>query len=273
MPGAVVRANADTIGDLGASLLGTGDTTGGDLAPAITTTTPDPDLTYRGGPTGGGPTGGGPTGGGPSGGTTPTTPTTATTPTTPTTPTTATTPRTPTSSDPVGPGVTPGGPFGPGSSGDTHGGGGYGGDGYVSGSPEDEVNLADLVDGNTTSIDDIIKGNKYAKVPTSSVPLSSKNRSSGSAVIPIAAGLSAAAAAGIGAKAYIDHKKNSDNDDDEIYTDEWDGDENTDMEFTFGDDAVENKENYLDDEDDYSYQAAMEDAGYVSASSDELTDL
>ena len=45
------------------------------------------------------------------------------------------------------------------------------------------------------------------------------------------------------------------------------------MEFTFGDDATENKEDYLEDEDDYSYQAAMSDAGYVSANSDELTDL
>ena len=129
------------------------------------------------------------------------------------------------------------------------------------------------MDGSTTSIDDIIKGNKYSKVPTSSTPLSPTSRSGGSAVIPIAAGLSAAAAAGIGAKAYIDRKKNSDNGgDDDIYTEEWDGDEENDMEFSYEDTSEADKENYLEDEDDLSYQA-IENDGYVARGNDELTDL
>ena len=87
-----------------------------------------------------------------------------------------------------------------------------------------ENNLGDLVDDTTTSIDDIIKGKKYTKIPTSSAPIKTQQtkNSGGSAVIPIAAGLSAAAAAGIGAKAYIDRKNNSDNGDEEEYeNDNW----------------------------------------------------
>ena len=128
-----------------------------------------------------------------------------------------------------------------------------------------------LTDG-TTSIEDVIKGSKYTKIPSTPSPVTTSSSSSGSsAVIPIAAGLSAAAAAGIGAKAYMDRKKNNDNgeDEDEFDTDEWSGDDSVDIQY---DDSSDN-ENYLDADDDYSYQTADSSEKYDARSSDELADL
>ena len=128
-----------------------------------------------------------------------------------------------------------------------------------------------LTDG-TTSIEDVIKGSKYTKIPSTPSPVTTSPSSGGaSAVIPIAAGLSAAAAAGIGAKAYMDRKKNNDNgeDEDEFDTDEWSGDDSVDIQY---DDSSDN-ENYLDADDDYSYQTEDSSEKYDARSSDELADL
>ena len=128
-----------------------------------------------------------------------------------------------------------------------------------------------LADG-TTSIEDVIKGSKYTKIPSTPSPVTTSQSSGGaSAVIPIAAGLSAAAAAGIGAKAYMDRKKNNDNgeDEDEFDTDEWSGDDSVDIQY---DDSSDN-ENYLDADDDYSYQAEDSSEKYDARSSNELADL
>ena len=127
----------------------------------------------------------------------------------------------------------------------------------------------------TTSIEDVIKGSKVTKIPTSPSPVTTTSSSSGSsAVIPIAAGLSAAAAAGIGAKAYMDRKHNNDNgedDEDEFDTDEWSGDDSVDIQY---DEDTANGENYLDDDDDYSYQATSNnEEKYDARSSEELADL
>lgn len=179
-----------------------------------------------------------------------------------------------------------------------HTGGGYtgtsgytsGSSGYTSGSELSTGNMSDgtigggagtdssitgaLTEG-TTSIEDVIKGSKVTKIPTSPSPVTTTSSSSGSsAVIPIAAGLSAAAAAGIGAKAYMDRKHNNDNgedDEDEFDTDEWSGDDSVDIQY---DEDTANGENYLDDDDDYSYQATSNnEEKYDARSSEELADL
>ena len=80
-----------------------------------------------------------------------------------------------------------------------------------------------------TSIDDIIKGNKYSKIPTSSKPIGRvQGESTGSTVIPISAGLSAAAAVGLGAKAYLDKKTKSDEDEEEDI-ERWQGEGSVDI--------------------------------------------
>lgn len=107
-----------------------------------------------------------------------------------------------------------------------------------------------------TSVDDIIKGSKYTKIPTNTTPIKTTSSSNGlGSVIPIAAGLSAAAAAGIGAKAYLDHKKNNDNDEnDEFGAEEWNGDEDN-IEIDYDDSSDTQTEQYLDDDDSYEYQS------------------
>ena len=196
---------------------------------------------------------------------------------TPTTPEMPGTTETPTA--PSAPEVSPAAavPEGSGYGTTQHTGGGYYGGEYV---PDEGVNVDEasdilpldetLLDDNTASIDEIIKGSKYTKIPTSSKPISatSSTGSGSSAVIPIAAGLSAAAAAGIGAKAYMDRKRNNDTDedDDEFDTEEWSEDDSS-LDINYDDSS--DTETYLDD-DDYSYQ---ETEKYGARTSDELADM
>lgn len=240
----------------------------------------------------------------PTGGTTaPTTtaPSTSSTTSAPTTPTTTPTTISPVTTAPTTTGPTTSITTPPsngngieattGSTNTIHTGGGYTGtSGYTSGTVNTTGNITDgttdaglgtdssitgaLTEG-TTSIEDVIKGSKVTKIPTSPSPVTTTSSSSGSsAVIPIAAGLSAAAAAGIGAKAYMDRKHNNDNgeeDEDEFDTDEWSGDDSVDIQY---DEDTANGENYLDDDDDYSYQATSNnEEKYDARSSDELADL
>ena len=231
-------------------------------------TTPTPTATYPGDnyyPTDPGGTGDDPT---PTQ-VTPTDPITTITPT-PTEPTTTQEPtqtviETPTSE----PGVASETPVSP-SGGETtqHTGGEYSETGgYVGDINEEEPELEDLVEDAASSIDDIINGSKYTKIPTSSTPISkTTSGSSGSAVIPVAAGLSAAAAAGLGAKAYMDRKNNNDNGEDDIYTDDWSDEDSIEVEY----DDQNNQEQYLDD--DYNYQE-VETEKYGARNNEELADL
>ena len=206
---------------------------------------------------------------------------------TPTNPTGGDNPFIPTGGDTYNP-STPGGGevYNPSSGGGettTHSGGGYSRTGGYSGTnnyistPGTSDTIKNNVTKGKTSVDDIIKGSKYTKIPTNTTPINTKSSSNGlGAVIPIAAGLSAAAAAGIGAKAYLDHKKNNDNDDDdydeeEFGAEEWNGDENN-IEIDYDDSSDTNTEQYLDDDDNYDYQPESEEK-YGARNSEELADL
>ena len=126
--------------------------------------------------------------------------------------------------------------------------------------PEDYEDAAD-------SISSIIgSGSNFTKLPTSNSAI--KTGSSGSAVIPVVAGLSAAAAAGIGAKAYMDRKNNSDNGDDEDFeTEEWTGEDSLDIDYN---DGVE-EEQYLDEDSDFDAEGEPEK--YGARNNDELADM
>ena len=130
----------------------------------------------------------------------------------------------------------------------------------------EENTIEDTISETTTSIDEIIKGNKYTKIPTSTTPIKkAPSKGGGSAIIPIAAGLSAAAAAGIGAKAYIDRKNNSDNGDEEDFEDDWSENDSADLDY---DDTAENKDStYLTDDDAYAGEK------YDARNNNELEDL
>ena len=215
------------------------------------------------------------------------TPTTEPTqPTPPSEPTPTTEPTPPGGGNPPGgttytvtPGADPGGTtytVAPGDS--SHSGVAYDGETMESDSLElenaEDLDLLDMeMDEEMSSLDDIVGGNQYTKIPTSNKPVTTSNKRSSSSVIPIAAGLSVAAAAGIGAKAYMDRKRNNDMDDDEEYEDddfdseEWSGDEDT-VELDYSSPSAGNEDDYL--EDDNYYQ---EDSGYTARSSNELADL
>ena len=124
-----------------------------------------------------------------------------------------------------------------------------------------------------SALDDIINGSKYTKVPTATIPTNTQSKKK-SSVIPIAAGLTVAAAAGLGAKAYLDHKNNNDVDDEEEYDEEFDSDDWYDEET--GDDEntvdVEYNEELEKDDSDQEYYQDYEST-YSAKNHDELADL
>lgn len=225
--------------------------------------------------------------------TTPTKPTTPTNPSNPSNPTTPTNPSNP--SNPTATPTTPGNnnnvvstqPSNPRTGQTTqHTGGGYsgsggyrgytgGGNSGVSGTGVESVtetaSVEDVISETKTSIDDVIKGSKYTKIPTSSKPITATTSGSGgSAAIPIVAGLSAAASAGIGAKVYMDRKKNNENGEyDEIETEDWSGEDTLNLDY----DDSSDTETYLNEDDDYSYQAEEQTEKYDARNNEELADL
>ena len=178
-----------------------------------------------------------------------TTPTsTNTTNATPTIPTTTNTP-TGTNPDNPTPGVTV--PVGE----TTHTGGGYSTDGsYNVGqdtttieSGTEEITTGAIKDA-TNSIKTIIGKDKSSSIiPSEDEAVSS---SSGKAVIPVAAGLSTAAAAAIGAKAIMDRK----NDDEEIKAKQWTGDITNDVDYN---DGIEKQET-LDEDNENPFDIIKE---------------
>ena len=183
-----------------------------------------------------------------------------------------------------------------GSSGTSHGGGGYSTGGYsfggsssnggsssgagtsTTGTGSDEIDVNSL-DGKGTLASSISstksRKNETIKInsPSEAIqPASSKNNY----VIPTAAALSASAAAGIGAKAYMDHKKNNTNeeefegDENNGYTsEEWNGSED-DIKIDYG---SGNDENSLDEDDDYAYSADSIIERYEAANRSELEEV
>lgn len=136
-------------------------------------------------------------------------------------------PTTPPTSTPVNPNPTPSG-------GDNSNGGG-GNYSYTGDGGGETVTEAPTTVTEPTSEDVIVEGNSY-KLPTSSKPATPTNTTTnsggGNSAIPVLAGLAAAAAAGIGAKAYIDRKNNRDNEEDgEFKAEDWSGDTDMSMEY------------------------------------------
>ena len=139
---------------------------------------------------------------------------------------------------------------------------------------EDETELlTDIgeLEDTTASFEDVIQANEYVKIPTSTTPIQTNPTSSGgNAFIPIAAGLSAAAAAGIGAKAYMDRKHNNDNgEEDDDFSEEWSDDYSDDNSITINENSADNQSESLL-EDDYTY---TEPEKYGARNNEELADL
>ena len=131
------------------------------------------------------------------------------------------------------------------------------------------ASLANLLDDSGKTIDEIIKGSA-TKIPTSSKPILSSKSSGSSSVIPIAAGLSVASAAGIGAKAFIDHRKSNDEEgddefddefeDDDLLVDNWSEDSDASNTIAIEEEEEETKKEFInqDKEDDDEYYRVSE---------------
>ena len=149
-----------------------------------------------------------------------------------------------------------------------HSGGGYGSEGYTGDGTGTNLaaSIADVLDDSEKSIDEIIKGSKYSRIPTSSKPILSSKSSGTSSVIPIAAGLSVASAAGLGAKAYLDHKRaqSEDDEEDEEYDEDYEADDDFVVDgWTEGEDtlAIEPEE----DSTEFINQDKVDDDEYYHA--------
>lgn len=179
----------------------------------------------------------------------PVTPTEPVTPPEPTTPTKPTTPENPGTTI-TNPEPTPTPPVrsdnGGSNSGVDHGGNYDNGTGNIwSGTTDNgEVTEPELPDGELPieePTDTELPGTEESvyTIPTDLSGVTTKKKSSsGSSVIPILGGLGAAAAVGVGAKIYMDNKKNNDNGEDDDYTDD----------FEFKDENNDNGDNLLADE-------------------------
>lgn len=121
---------------------------------------------------------------------------------------------------------------------------------------------------------DIKEGNKY-KLPTSSRPTTTTTQpttsSKGNSVIPVLAGLSAAAAAGIGAKAYMDRKKNNDNESEEEFKSE-DWSDNNDINIEYQEPVTKEAETLEFDDVNDNYEVETPEK-YGAKTHQELEDL
>lgn len=91
-------------------------------------------------------------------------------------------------------------------------GGGYsGGKSYIS-SKNNDKDSNNPIKSIATSISDVIKNGKLTRLPSSNLPILGSDKVMGSSVVPVASGLSAAGAAGVGAKAFFNSKKDDDDD-------------------------------------------------------------
>ena len=138
-----------------------------------------------------------------------------------------------------------------------NGGGGTGGNGSTHGiktlgkTTSGKVSSSDVLDtfgAAAGSLSDITGTD--TSIPTSSSPILSSDSGSGKSMIPLGAGLGAAALAGIGTKAYLDKKEKKEEDSDELETEEW---ANQDVEIDYGLETEEEAD-YLDPTDELAFQ-------------------
>ena len=155
----------------------------------------------------------------------------------------------------------------------TNGNGTSGGGYYWNGNGSDNTVTTEAPTVATEATFDIKEGNKY-KLPTSSRPTTTPQTpttSKGNSVIPVLAGLSAAAAAGIGAKAYMDRKKNNDNESDEEFKSE-DWSDNNDINIEYQEPVTQEAETLEFDDVNDNYEVETPEK-YGAKTHQELEDL
>ena len=107
------------------------------------------------------------------------------------------------------------------------------------------------IEGSLGEIVDLASG---VNIPTSADPIRTKINTKDNKMIPLMAGLGAAALAGLGTKAYLERKENKD-EEDEIEADEWE--EEDAAELALNTEAYDNEleeSDYLLPTDEYAFQ-------------------
>ena len=154
----------------------------------------------------------------------------------------------------------------------TTGGGGYTEEGYTGeGGTEGEFDIPET-DDMSNSVTDIIGGNEYTNIPTSAAPITTTTTTgTKKSMIPVVAGLGAAAVAGIGTKAFLDKKEVSSSEED-FDTEEWTEEDSLDIDYN---EAMEEDGDYLDPTDEYAYQDGEEETSgsYEAVNSSELASM
>lgn len=155
------------------------------------------------------------------------------------------------------------------SSGAGYSGTGYTGESSTGTASEIEIPGEETMAGSFSELID--GGNDYTKIPTSSAPITTTTTGQKKSIIPVIAGLSAAAVAGIGTKAYLDKKENNENEDNGFAAEEWTED-SLDVDYS---EAMEDDRDYLDPSDEYAYQDNEEDTAgsYEAVNSSELASM
>ncbi len=134
--------------------------------------------------------------------------------------------------------------------------------------PGDDDSLLNQIAGTKPGLEEIIDNTSGVNIPRSASPIKSSVNAKDNNMIPLMAGLGAAALAGLGTKVYLDRKENKDNEE-ELEAEEWD---ETEEEF----EALENENYDLDlEESDYltpNDEFAYQPDGVVAAVADDDED-
>ena len=134
--------------------------------------------------------------------------------------------------------------------------------------PGDDDSLLSQVAGTKPGLEEIIDNTSGVNIPRSASPIKSSVNAKDNNMIPLMAGLGAAALAGLGTKVYLDRKENKDNEE-ELEAEEWD---ETEEEF----EALENENYDLDlEESDYltpNDEFAYQPDGVIAAVADDDED-
>lgn len=116
---------------------------------------------------------------------------------------------------------------------------------------EEVLNSLGDVSGSLTGI---TGGSSRTNIPTSSAPIVTPEIKSSSSMIPLSAGLGAAAAAGIGAKAYMDKRERAkEENEDSINTEEWEEDADS-LSVDYEENDLNEAADYLSPKDEYAFQ-------------------
>ncbi len=121
------------------------------------------------------------------------------------------------------------------------------------GQDSESTSISEQFRGIEGSLGDIVDLAGGVNIPTSADPIRTTVNTKDNKMIPLMAGLGAAAIAGLGTKAYLERKENKD-DEDEIEAEEWDEDESVDLALDNENYGAELEESdYLTPNDEYAY--------------------